>query len=461
MKIVIIGAGPCGLGAGFRLKELGQENFEIFDVLDRPGGLATSYTDGKGYTWDLGVHIQYSHYEDFDRVMDLALPDGWTSYHRETWVWLQNDFHPYPFQYNLRRLKPEQIQKCINDLESPRSMTVLKNFEDWMVASFGEGLTDLFMRPYNFKVWAHPAEMMSYQWIGERVATVDVERLKKNLSESRDDGSWGPNARFRFPTRGSTGVVWKNVASLVGSEKVHLRHQVRNIQPERRRLVVRDLNNQKDREVKYDVLLSAIPLNQLARLCGLSVKGDFLAADVHIVGLGLKGQCPEHLRKKTWIYYSESQYNFFRVTCLSNYSPSNVPDPQNNWSLLFEISSSTYKAARMESIIADTVAAAIDAGLIESESQIDSVWKHLASPGYPVPFLNRDQIVHSLLDQLKVFEIYSRGRFGAWKYEVSNQDHTFMQGFEWAENLVRGTPEMTAFSPHLANAPGKRPLFKT
>ena len=39
--------------------------------------------------------------------------------------------------------------------------------------------------------------------------------------------------------------------------------------------------------------------------------------------------------------------------------------------------------------------------------------------------------------------IYSRGRFGGWKYEVSNMDHSVMQGVEWAERMVQGQPEKT------------------
>ncbi len=53
------------------------------------------------------------------------------------------------------------------------------------------------MRPYNFKVWAVPTTMMQCEWLGERVATVDVERAIANVIHNREDAGWGPNAVFR------------------------------------------------------------------------------------------------------------------------------------------------------------------------------------------------------------------------------------------------------------------------
>ena len=67
------------------------------------------------------------------------------------------------------------------------------------------------MRPYNFKVWAHPLEMMGTTWQGDRVPTVDVRRILQNLLDDRDDVSWGPNNKFKFPLLG-TGMLYERIA---------------------------------------------------------------------------------------------------------------------------------------------------------------------------------------------------------------------------------------------------------
>src|SRR3954471_2926387 len=74
-KIVIIGAGPTGLGAAYRLKELGYKNFQLYDRLPYIGGLASSFTDSAGFTWDIGGHVMFSHYKYYDNVFDRLMGD--------------------------------------------------------------------------------------------------------------------------------------------------------------------------------------------------------------------------------------------------------------------------------------------------------------------------------------------------------------------------------------------------
>jgi hypothetical protein len=57
-----------------------------------------------------------------------------------------------------------------------------------------------------------------------------------------------------------------------------------------------------------------------------------------------------------------------------------------------------------------------------------------------------------LIPFFEAHDIYSRGRFGLWKYEVGNQDHSFMQGVELIERLLHGCDEITAFDPNHANS---------
>ena len=104
-----------------------------------------------------------------------------------------------------------------------------------------------------------------------------------------------------------------------------------------------------------------------------------------------------------------------------------------------------------ERIVDQTVDGLIATQLIESRGRISSLWHHRVSHGYPTPFLGRDAVLNPLNQALESLGIYSRGRFGAWRYEVSNQDHSLMQGVEVVNRLAFDVPEMTIRHPDVVN----------
>ena len=65
-----------------------------------------------------------------------------------------------------------------------------------------------------------PVTEMQCEWLGERVATVDVTRAITNVLHKKEDAGWGPNAVFRFPLEGGTGGIWKKVAAQLPQDKL-------------------------------------------------------------------------------------------------------------------------------------------------------------------------------------------------------------------------------------------------
>jgi len=74
MKILILGGGPAGLGAAWRLNELGYSDWQLLEANDYAGGLASSFRDKQGFFWDIGGHVQFSHYDYFDALMHKLIP---------------------------------------------------------------------------------------------------------------------------------------------------------------------------------------------------------------------------------------------------------------------------------------------------------------------------------------------------------------------------------------------------
>jgi hypothetical protein len=155
------------------------------------------------------------------------------------------------------------------------------------------------------------------------------------------------------------------------------------------------------------------------------------------------------------MYFPESNSPYYRVTVFSNYSPNNVPQPGNQWSLMAEIARPQGQAVDTVQIERETLRALREDGLLDDLSVVVSVDSRHVPQGYPTPFKGRDNVVDPALLAFERARVFSRGRFGAWKYEVSNQDHSFAQGYECVERcLVNGGPECepTLFTPHDVNS---------
>jgi len=442
-RIVILGAGPTGLGAAWRLHERGHKTWSLYEATSHAGGLASSVIDPHGFTWDLGGHVLFSHYRYFDEVMDRALSDAWVEHVREAWVWMRERWIPYPFQNNIWRLPEAELNACVNGLKALQNETTHAppaTFREWLLRSFGQGICDAFLFPYNRKVWAYDPSGLNVQWMGERVATVNLPRILENIALKRDDVSWGPNSTFRFPLHGGTGAIWQSVRQLLPAGHLHFDRTIARIDTRTRRIETKT-----GESIEYDALISTMPLDRLLMtIAGLDhLKAHaprFVHSSSHIVGVGLSGAVPDALETKCWIYFPEPQVPFYRATVFSNYSPNNAP--AGHWSLMAEVSESPQKPVELNAIVEEVVSAFERCGFIDRPNVV-SRWHRRLEHGYPTPWLGRDEVLGEVEQALHAAGIYSRGRFGAWKYEVSNQDHSLMQGVEAVERILDGTTERT------------------
>jgi protoporphyrinogen oxidase len=442
-RIVILGAGPTGLGAAWRLHERGHVSWSLYETASQAGGLASSVIDPHGFTWDLGGHVLFSHYRYFDEVMDRALGDAWVEHVREAWVWMRDRWIPYPFQNNIWRLPEAELNACVEGLKALQSATYSgppASFREWLLRSFGRGICDAFLFPYNRKVWAYDPSTLNVAWMGERVATVNLPRILDNIARQQDDVAWGPNSTFRFPLHGGTGAIWQSVQRLLPAAQMQFDRAIARVDTRTHRV-----ETTAGESIKYDALISTMPLDRLLLtidgLDHLRARASmFVHSSSHIVGIGMSGAVPDGLRTKCWIYFPEPEVPFYRATVFSNYSPHNAP--AGHWSLMAEVSESPEKPVDVNAIVEDVVSAFERCGFID-RTKIVSRWHRRLEHGYPTPWLGRDEVLGEIEEALRGVGIYSRGRFGAWKYEVSNQDHSLMQGVEAVERILTGAAERT------------------
>jgi protoporphyrinogen oxidase len=426
-RIIIIGAGPTGIGAALRLQELEYPEWHIYEKTAGPGGLSGSLTDAQGFTWDFGGHILFP---TFSRINSLLQKLGVEFFHlheRRAFIRIQKHLVPYPFQNHIdylpSTLRPEPTSGCH---PSPPP----ENFFQWLTATFGHSLGELFFFPYNRKVWNFPLEEMSFHWVTKRISPPGEGAGQQ----------WGPNYTFLYPRRGGMGGLFRQLATGFTS------HLTYNCEITDIDLDSRQLHTACGHQDSFDFLISTIPLTELTGriLRKIPDRVRKAGAGLHWNSCVVTGTA---FRQPTtdsfdWTYYPEPDYPFYRVTALSNYAESLVPEArtENCASFMTETTVTDSTTVPPEKQIITGLETADLTKPPVSRSPLTMT--RLTLPfAYPIPTLKRDQNLAAIQPFLESQDILSRGRFGGWKYEVGNMDHSLMQGMEAIDRILLSRPE--------------------
>jgi protoporphyrinogen oxidase len=169
VDVLILGGGLAGLSTAHHLGEAGVRSRLVVEAKPRVGGTAGSETHG-GFTFDYTGHLLHLH-DAYGQafILDL-LKENVAAHERRAWIYSRGVHTRYPFQANTRGLPRAVVADCVAGLletvHRPRALGPSPDFLSWSRATFGDGITRHFMKPYNEKLWQTPLSRMTTEWQG-------------------------------------------------------------------------------------------------------------------------------------------------------------------------------------------------------------------------------------------------------------------------------------------------------
>jgi protoporphyrinogen oxidase len=419
----------AGYGAAYRLHAEGIAPV-MYDKNAYHGGHTASFRDD-GFVFDQGPHISFT--KD-SRIQDL-FADSVDQKYETMQVKLNNYWRghrpQHPVQLHMHGLPEDVIVKVISDfVEASRAPErPIRNYADWLLASFGRTFAELFPMQYTRKYHLTSAENMSTDWLGPRIYRPNLEEVLR--------GAISPSAptvhyitHFRYPKQGGFDSYLKKFIPL---GHLKLSHELIAVDPRARRL---EFSN--GVKASYDALVSSLPLPELIRMIP-GVPGDVRAAAQRLacstcvlvnVGVDRDDLSSSHM---TYIY--DDDLCFTRLCFPHMFSPNNAPEGFG--SIQAEVYfSDKYKPLTgvPEDWIEPVIADLRRMGTIRGDDRVVFTNARLLRYANIIFDLERAEAlktVHGYLDDLGIAYC---GRYGDWGYMWT--DESFKSGELAAEKAL-------------------------
>ncbi len=419
VKSAILGGGLTGITLARLLQEKG-EDVVVLERESQIGGLCRSVTSA-GFTFDIGgSHIIFSRDSEVLAFMREVLGENKDQRARNTKILYKDRYVKYPFENGLAALPKDDLFFCIN--EFVRTLIAVEkgevppptNFAGWITATFGRGIAECYMLPYNEKIWNYPAERMSHHWVDGRIPRPPVEDIIKSAIGIETEG-YTHQAVFTYPVAGGIEALIRAIAAPV-TPSVITGFSVASIRERDGTFIISD----GDREIEADRIISTIPLQALLPALE-DVPPEVLEAcdalrynSLCSVFIGLRTSVPD----LSWVYVPEERVGLFnRISFPSNYSTAVAPE--GHGSILAEI---TYNEGDAISRMTDTeaidhtVSSLCEAGIIRDAGDVVYTGVERQKFAYVVYDLDYQKNITLVREYCRARNIALVGRFSEFEY---------------------------------------------
>ena len=392
---LIIGAGISGLSYAAKT----PSEHLIIEADSHIGGYCkTIYKDG--FIWDYSGHFfHFQHPELRDYVMQHISPDEMLSVQKHTQILYGARHIDFPFQMNIHQLEQQEFIDCLYDLFSIPEDAPSDTFKQMLYAKFGRSIAEKFLIPYNSKLYATDLDRLDVDAMGRFFPYADREQIVRNFRHP--EGS-SYNATFLYPKRGCIRIV-DSVASHVNKDCISLGERLVSIG------MAEHIATTDRRTLHYDRLISSVPLPILLNMCHIEYDEDVYTWNkVLVFNLGFDAKGPE--KRNCWMYIPESKYCFYRVGFYDNILGS------DRMSLYVEIGfGKDQVVGDTDRILEQTLNDLHTARLVTNQNLI-AEHHVLMDPAYVHITRRSEADKADKMSLLAKHDIYSIGRYGAWKY---------------------------------------------
>lgn len=320
-SIAILGTGMAGFGAAHAAHGVGLRPV-MYDMRDHIGGHTASHQFPGGWTFDEGPHISFT---SNARIQDLLAANVGGKY-EEFATRVNNYWRGYwikhPAQVNLYGLPADLVAKILLEfveLSQRAGTQPIRNYEDWLCASFGKTFAETFPMEYTIKYHTTTAANMNTEWIGPRLYRPKLEEVFRGALQANSDDVHYISG-FRYPSRGGFVAFLEPFRKIAD---IKLGHKVVCIEPKER-----VLHFENGATAAYDVLVSSIPLPELIPMVAgaprdiLDAAGRLACSEAVIVNLGIDRL---DLIDAHWSYFYDREVFFTRLSAPHLQSPHNAP----------------------------------------------------------------------------------------------------------------------------------------